>query len=348
MKYSIALATTTESWRVVKRAEELGFDSAWFYDTQLLNPDLFIGMALAAHETSRIGLGTGVLIPSNRLSTVAANGLATLNRIAPGRIRFGVGSGFTGRRTMGLRAMKLKEVEIYIEEVLGLLRGETITSKVEGYERLVRFLNPDFGLINIKDPIPLYFAGSGPRSRRLTAKLNAGWVHWESQVDAAVAAVDEMRVSWRAAGHQVSDLSVSIFALGCVLRRGESFDSPRAIAQAGPKITVDFHALAEEKTRPPGGFGDIVEEYIEKVYNTCPAQGRYLDNHRGHLMVVRDEEKPFITADLIERLTFTGTNDALASRLRTLEAGGVSEFVIQLVNGHETAIEEWAEVFSRV
>ena len=25
-----------------KRAEELGFSSAWFYDTQLLNPDVFI------------------------------------------------------------------------------------------------------------------------------------------------------------------------------------------------------------------------------------------------------------------------------------------------------------------
>ena len=47
------------------------------HGAQLLNPDPFIGMALAAHETSRIGLGTGVVIPSNRIAPVTANGLAS-------------------------------------------------------------------------------------------------------------------------------------------------------------------------------------------------------------------------------------------------------------------------------
>ena len=74
--------------------------SAWFYDTQLLNPDVFICMALAAANTQRIRLGTGVLIPSNRIEPVAANAFATLKKLAPGRIDFGVGSGFTGRRSM--------------------------------------------------------------------------------------------------------------------------------------------------------------------------------------------------------------------------------------------------------
>ena len=63
MQFGIALATTTESWRVVQRAEALGFDFAWFYDTQLLNPDVFIGMTQAAMQTQRIALATGVLIP---------------------------------------------------------------------------------------------------------------------------------------------------------------------------------------------------------------------------------------------------------------------------------------------
>lgn len=40
MEFGIAVATTTDSWKVVKRAEELGFTDAWFYDTQLLNPDV--------------------------------------------------------------------------------------------------------------------------------------------------------------------------------------------------------------------------------------------------------------------------------------------------------------------
>ena len=85
MDYGIALATTMDSWRAAKRAEELGFTHAWFYDTQLLNPDVFMGMTQAAMATERIKLGTGVLIPSNRIEPVTANCLATLNRLAPGR-----------------------------------------------------------------------------------------------------------------------------------------------------------------------------------------------------------------------------------------------------------------------
>jgi hypothetical protein len=34
MEFGIALATEVDSWRWVKRAEELGFTSAWFYDTR--------------------------------------------------------------------------------------------------------------------------------------------------------------------------------------------------------------------------------------------------------------------------------------------------------------------------
>ena len=77
MQFGIALASETDSWRWVARAEELGFHSAWFYDTQLLNPDVFVCMALAAHHTERIRLGTGVLVPSNRIEPVTANALAS-------------------------------------------------------------------------------------------------------------------------------------------------------------------------------------------------------------------------------------------------------------------------------
>ena len=48
MDFGINLAPAADSWKVVKRAEELGFSHAWFYDTQLLNADLFVVMAAAA------------------------------------------------------------------------------------------------------------------------------------------------------------------------------------------------------------------------------------------------------------------------------------------------------------
>src|SRR4051794_15657207 len=106
MEFGIAVATAADSWKVVKRAEELGFSHAWFYDTQMLCADCFVAMGAAAVQTAKIRLGTGVLIPSNRIAPVTANGFASLNQLAPGRIDFGVGTGFTGRVRAGSRDRK--------------------------------------------------------------------------------------------------------------------------------------------------------------------------------------------------------------------------------------------------
>src|ERR1700741_3961828 len=155
MDFGINLATASDSWKIVKRAEELGYARAWFYDTQMLNADMFVAMGAAAVQTSRIRLGTGVLIPSNRIAPVAASALASLNHLAPGRIDFGISTGFTARRTMGLRPVKLADMEEYVRVVRGLLARETLTWTFENVERKIRFLNPEIGAVNVDDPIPL-------------------------------------------------------------------------------------------------------------------------------------------------------------------------------------------------
>ena len=98
MEFGIGIATSGESWKLAQRAEELGFSHAWFYDTQMITADCFVAMGAAALKTSRIHLGTGGLVPSNRIAAVTANAFATLNAMAPGRIDFGVGTGFSARR----------------------------------------------------------------------------------------------------------------------------------------------------------------------------------------------------------------------------------------------------------
>jgi 5,10-methylenetetrahydromethanopterin reductase len=153
MEFGIAVATAADSWKIVKRAEELGFSHAWFYDTQMLCADCFVAMGAAAVQTSRIRLGTGVLIPTNRIAPVTANAFASLNQLAPGRIDFGVGTGFTGRRTMGLGAMKQGDMEEYIRVVMALLEGETPEFEVEGKQHKITFLNPELKLINLRDEV---------------------------------------------------------------------------------------------------------------------------------------------------------------------------------------------------
>src|SRR5438093_12992533 len=126
MDFGINLATAADSWKVAKRAEQLGYTRAWFYDTQMLNADMFVAMGAAAVHTSKIRLATGVLIPSNRIAPVAASALASLNALAPGRIDFGISTGFTARRALGLGPGKPADRKEYIRIVQRLLAGDTL------------------------------------------------------------------------------------------------------------------------------------------------------------------------------------------------------------------------------
>ncbi|MEK9747576.1 MAG: LLM class flavin-dependent oxidoreductase [Pseudomonadales bacterium] len=351
MRYSVAFASEVDSWRWVKRAEALGFHAAWFYDTQLLNPDVFVCMALAAHETERIRLGTGVLVPTNRIEPVTANALASLNRIAPGRIDFGVGTGFTARRTMGLGAISLGKTRTYIERVQALLAGATVEWAFEGFDRKIGFLNPDLGLINLSDDIPLWVSAFGPKAKQLTAELGAGWLNFGAT--GAVESLDEMREAWSASGQDQGSLNSNLFFLGAVLTGDAAVDEEKLMAQAAPLTAVMFHNLADDvgamggRNLPEGPLSNLASQYFKVHEEYEPADARYLTNHRGHLMFVRPEET-HLTPELVQSTTMSGTREQLIDRLCALKEAGYQELTVQVVHGHESALEEWAEVFSRV
>ena len=351
MDFGIALPTAADSWKQVQRAEELGFTHAWFYDTQMLSADCFVAMGAAAVNTRRIRLGTGVLVPSNRIAPVAANALATLNSLAPGRIDFGVGTGFTARRAMGFGAIKVKDMETYIHQVYGLLRRETVDFEMEGQTHKIRFLNPELDLFNTKDPIALHLSAFGPRTRALTAKLKAGWIDFVGKVENGIKEVEAMREAWSKAGHAMGDLQATAFALGCVLQDGEPADSDRAMAQAGPRAAVMLHRAADEalaglapgvamlsKTTPE------LQAYIDLARGFEPKDAPYLQNHRGHLMFVKPEEKRFVSADLIRATSFTAGEAEIKQRIDALRGAGYTQFTIQLVPGQEHALGDWARI----
>jgi 5,10-methylenetetrahydromethanopterin reductase len=206
MEFGVGIATSSESWELAQQAEEFGFTHAWSYDTQMIAADCFVAMGAAVMRTSRIRLGTGVLVPSNRIAAVTANAFATLNGLAPGRIDFGVGTGFSARRAMGLSAIKLAELEEYIRVAYGLLAEETVETVVEGRKRKIRFLNPDAGLFNLKDPIRLHISAYGPKSQALVGRLGAAWKTFIADVPGALGAIEGMKQAWGAAGRASADL----------------------------------------------------------------------------------------------------------------------------------------------
>src|SRR5207249_957702 len=150
----------------------------------------------------------------------AANALASLNRLAPGRIVFGVSTGFTARNTMGLGPMKLADLREYVRVVQALLRGETVEWTCEGARRKIRFLNPEAGLVDIAHPIPLHLSAFAPKARALTVEIADGWMTFVTALPAALHEAEEMAAACRAAGRAPESLYKPGLTLGCVLRAG--------------------------------------------------------------------------------------------------------------------------------
>src|SRR5881296_2205368 len=90
--------------RYAERAEALGFESLWAWDHVILGVDPSfpildaVGTLTAiAARTSRIKLGTGVLVLPLRNPTVAAKALGTLDVISKGRLIVGAAAGWYAR-----------------------------------------------------------------------------------------------------------------------------------------------------------------------------------------------------------------------------------------------------------
>jgi len=360
MNFGIALPTSADSWKTVKRAEDAGFSTAWFHDTQLVSADIFVAMGAAAVKTDRIRLGTGVLIPSNRIAPVAANGLATLNALAPGRIAAGFGTGFTSRLSMGLGPHKLSDMDEYIRVIMALLRGEKTELRIEGKTRKVGFLNPETKLINIEEPVPVYVSALGSKSRRMTAVLDAHWINVNFSEEFAAITARNMEAEYRACGRDPAGKRKTIFFFGSVLKEGEGYDSPRVKAESGPAAMMFLHNAMEqlnhgrlmgeaEASMPPNpALYQIVREYRTVYDSYTPADARYLTLHKGHLMFVRPEEDRFATGDLIRAMTVTGAAPELRDRMRRLKEAGYDEVVVQITPGCETMIDDWARVFDSI
>src|SRR5437879_10862205 len=77
---------------LAERAETLGFDSVWVGDSLLARPrhEPLSLLTAVAGRTQHVALGTAVLLPALRNPVLLAHQVATLDRIAEGRLILGV------------------------------------------------------------------------------------------------------------------------------------------------------------------------------------------------------------------------------------------------------------------
>jgi alkanesulfonate monooxygenase SsuD/methylene tetrahydromethanopterin reductase-like flavin-dependent oxidoreductase (luciferase family) len=155
-----------------RHAEEAGFDSLWVGDSLLARPrgEPLTLLAAVAGATSRVTLGTAVLLPLLRNSLSLAHTLATLDRIAGGRVIVGVGP---GAELPGTHA-ELAALGVPSDRRVG-----SMLSAVERIRRLWRNEDPGIQLqprpLRLDGP-PIWLGGSGPRMLRLAGRLFDGWL----------------------------------------------------------------------------------------------------------------------------------------------------------------------------
>jgi 5,10-methylenetetrahydromethanopterin reductase len=111
---------------LARMAESLGFDSLVFADTQNLAPEPWGQLMLAARDTERIELGTGVTNPGTRDVAVTASAALALQVESRGRAVCGVGRGDSSLAKIGREPVPVAEFDAFLRRLQGYLRGETV------------------------------------------------------------------------------------------------------------------------------------------------------------------------------------------------------------------------------
>ncbi len=165
-----------------------------------------------------------------------AAAIATLAANAPGRVAVAIGSGFTGRYTLGKRPLRWAVVEEYVVALRALLRGETI--QWEGAP--IRMLHTDGFVADRPVDVEVLIGADGPKGTAVAERVGDG---------VFAAGVPNPAAAGR---------PYSLLQFGTVLDDGEDVHSEQVVERAGHGLAVVFHALyerngAEAVAAFPGG-----------------------------------------------------------------------------------------------
>jgi probable F420-dependent oxidoreductase len=235
---------------VVQQAEARGFEyvsvgEAWGTETGTL------AAALLA-RSSRIHVGTGIVSLYLRPPTLTAMQAATLDIIAPGRVRLGVG--VSTRNINAFHGVPwdfpVSRTREYVQIVRRVLSGEKVT-----YDG--RFYQPQGFQLSMEPPkqLPIYLAAVNPRMLQLAGEIADGvllaWLP-ASQVPHSVA---EIAKGAAKAGRSLSDITIGAYIHTAVTKERE------LTLQQLRRVLVSY---CQANTYIQGfrhfGYGDILDE----------------------------------------------------------------------------------------
>jgi probable F420-dependent oxidoreductase len=168
------------------RAEQLGYDSVWVSDhvvvphANIVNFgetvfDPLVTLAVAAGVTSRVRLGTTVLIVPYRNAVVTAKMISSLDALSGGRVVLGIGAGWVAAESAML-GVSFAERGIMTDEYLEAMR-ELWTSRAPSFAgKYTRFGELAFEPKPLQKPHPPIWVGGHSRAAlRRAAQFGAAW-----------------------------------------------------------------------------------------------------------------------------------------------------------------------------
>ena len=335
MHFGLCLLNYKRCWDDAAFAEQHGFHSAGFIDSPLISGDPFVAMTMAAKTTSTMRLGTLINVPSMRSAPATAAALSTINQLAPGRIYFGTGTGYTGRLTFGLKPLPASQVRRHMLEVIDLMAGREVMHNDGGTTTAIRLCDTTAVRNNLEHPVPAYMAADGPKAMEAMAADADGWITTLQPTNVMLNAPTTFETNFAAVhasaaahGRDLDDIYTIWSTALCVLEPGESAISPRALRQAGPMAVYAFHCYACDPTIAqflPFAVRERLDIYEKEVLSRLdlPRERFYQAIHDGHLAYLLDGEAAALTEEIVRGISLTGTAQEIADRLRQLEAAGL-------------------------
>jgi len=276
-----------------RRAEEVGFESIWLVDSQLICRELYVTLAACAAATARLRLATGVTVPRTRHASVTAGALATLHELSGGRAMAGLSLGHSALRNIGQRPARIAELADYVATVRRLLGRERATFET-GAEGALTWLEAPA-------TVPVHVAATGPRLTRAAAAMGDGVLLLQGAasdlVERGMALVEEGAES---VGRAAGTVQVTVW-----LYVGLDRDPERAREQVRARVAAVLRLI------DPARFDGEDRDAVERL-------------HRDYDMFAHADSTPpharLVPERLIDRYAIAGTPDTVHARIAALLA----------------------------
>ena len=303
---------------IAERAEARGWDGMLMVDSQNLVGDCFVGLALAAHATSTLKLGTGVTNPWTRHAAVTASAIATVQAESDGRAVLGIGRGDSALAHLGLAPAPLDTFRTFLEHLQGYLRGEDVElDPSASIDRLGLAGKPATSRLHWLGglpKVPVDVAGSGPKVIALGATI-------ADRITLAVGGRPE-RVAWgletaraarEAAGLDPATLSAGAY-VNCVVH--DDPDVARHLGEGGLATFARFSVMQGTINGP------VSKEERDVLTRVHASYDMNVHTQAGTPQAAQ------LTEDFAEGFGIFGPAEHCIERLRELTALGIDRLVI--------------------